>query len=52
MPGGPDKRSIHYMETLAGDTTIGHALAYCEAVEALSDVRAPARAQVLSRNWA
>lgn len=47
MPGGPDKRSIHYMETLAGDTTIGHALAYCEAVEALSEVQAPARAQVL-----
>ena len=24
MPGGPDKRTIHYMETLAGDTSVGH----------------------------
>jgi len=27
--GGPDKRSLGYMETLAGDTTIGHGSAYC-----------------------
>jgi hypothetical protein len=39
LPGGPDKRTIHYMETLAGDTTVGHALAYCEALEALSRTR-------------
>jgi Ni,Fe-hydrogenase III large subunit len=45
--GGPDKRTIHYMETLAGDTTVGHAMAYCRAVEALSKLRVPARAQVL-----
>jgi len=45
--GGPDKRTIPYMETLAGDTTIGHALAYCEAVESLASCRVPARAQVL-----
>jgi len=45
--GGPDKRTISYMETLAGDTTIGHTLAYCEAVEALASCRVPARAQVL-----
>jgi Ni,Fe-hydrogenase III large subunit len=25
------------METLAGDTSIGHTLAYCQAVEGLSD---------------
>jgi len=36
--GGPDTRTIHYMETLAGDTTVGHTLAYCHAVEALSDM--------------
>jgi Ni,Fe-hydrogenase III large subunit len=47
LAGGPDKRTIHYMETLAGDTTVGHATAYCEAVEALSGVSAPAKAQVL-----
>ncbi len=45
--GGPDKRTIPYMETLAGDTTIGHALAYCEAVESLAACKVPARAQVL-----
>jgi Ni,Fe-hydrogenase III large subunit len=45
--GGPDKRTIHYMETLAGDTTIGHATAYCQAVEALANCQAPARAQAL-----
>jgi len=31
--GGPDKRSIHYAETLAGDTTIGHATAYFQSLE-------------------
>jgi Ni,Fe-hydrogenase III large subunit len=45
LVGGPDKRTIHYMETLAGDTTIGHATAYCQAVEALAGCRVPARAQ-------
>ncbi|MGO9528372.1 MAG: hydrogenase [Verrucomicrobiia bacterium] len=45
--GGPDKRTIHYMETLAGDTTVGHATAYCEAVEALAGCRVPARARAL-----
>jgi len=38
LTGGPDARTIHYMETLAGDTTVGHTLAYCHAVEALSDM--------------
>jgi Ni,Fe-hydrogenase III large subunit len=47
LVGGPDKRTIPYMETLAGDTTIGHTLAYCEAVEALADCHVPARAQTL-----
>lgn len=44
---GPTKRTIHYLETLAGDTSIGHALAYCHAVEALAGCQVPARAQVL-----
>ena len=47
LVGGPDKRTISYMETLVGDTTIGHTLAYCEAVEALAGCRVPVRAQVL-----
>lgn len=45
--GGPGKRSIPYLETVAGDTTIGHTLAYCEALEALSGAIVPARAQAL-----
>lgn len=44
---GPNKRSIHYAETLAGDTTIGHATAYCQALEALAGRAAPMRAQAL-----
>jgi len=47
LAGGPGRRTIHYMETLAGDTTAGHATAYCQVVEALSMAQAPAKAQVL-----
>jgi Ni,Fe-hydrogenase III large subunit len=47
MMSGPNKRSIHYMETLAGDTTVGHATAYCHALEALMGCRTPARAHML-----
>ncbi|TNF33737.1 MAG: hydrogenase [Deltaproteobacteria bacterium] len=43
----PAKRRLHLVETLAGDTTVGHALAYCEAVEALAGARVPARAQAI-----
>jgi len=45
--GGPTKRTIHTMETLSGDTTIGHATAYCQNVEALGHTRVPARALAL-----
>ena len=45
--GGPDARTLHYMETLAGDTTIGHTLAYCELLENLTGCRVPPRAQAL-----
>jgi Ni,Fe-hydrogenase III large subunit len=45
--GGPNQRTIHHFETLAGDTTVGHATAYCEMVEALAGARVPARAQAL-----
>jgi len=34
--GGPHRRSIHYAETLAGDTTIGHGTAYATLIEGLS----------------
>ncbi|WP_298439683.1 hydrogenase [Geobacter sp.] len=45
--GGPDPRTPFRMETIAGDTTIGHMQAYCMALEALSGTRVPARAEVL-----
>ena len=31
LVGGPDKRTIHLMEQVAGDTSVGHATAYCQA---------------------
>lgn len=45
--GGPDRTTIHTMETLAGDTSIGHATAYCQVIEALGGLRPSARAEVL-----
>jgi Ni,Fe-hydrogenase III large subunit len=47
LRGGPNKRTLPYMETLAGDTTIGHATAYCQAVEGLAGCQPPLRAQAL-----
>jgi Ni,Fe-hydrogenase III large subunit len=47
MKDGPNRRSIHYMETLAGDTTIGHATAYCRAVESMSGMIASPRAEAI-----
>lgn len=47
LVGGPGKRTIHLIETLCGDTSIGHATAYSEAIEALSGTTVSARAQVL-----
>ena len=47
LVGGPHPRTMFQMETLAGDTTVGHALAYCQAMESLAGCRVPARAQAL-----
>src|SRR5262249_50923932 len=47
LVAGPEKRRLHYAETLAGDTTIAHATAYCEIVEALADTRVPPRGLAL-----
>jgi Ni,Fe-hydrogenase III large subunit len=47
LVGGPTKRTIHTMETIAGDTSIGHSTAYCQAVEALAGCQVPLRAQAL-----
>ncbi len=45
--GGPHKQSVHQIETTAGDTSIGHAWAYSQALEALSGMPVPARAHAL-----
>lgn len=45
--GGPDARTVHLVETLAGDTTIGHTAAYCQAIEALAGAYPTARAQTV-----
>lgn len=47
LAGGPDKRTLHTLETVSGDTSIGHAMAYCQAVEALAGCQPPLRAEVL-----
>ena len=45
--GGPDRRTLHYMETLSGDTTVGHAWAYCRAIEALGQTQVGIRSEYL-----
>ncbi len=47
LKGGPDKQTLHYFETLAGDTSIGHATAGCRMIEALTDIQIPARGQAI-----
>ena len=45
--GGPNTRTLHYMETVAGDASVAHAVAYCELLEGLTDTIPPLRAQAL-----
>ena len=45
--GGPHARSMYEMETIAGDTTVGHAQAWCMVSEALAGGYAPARAEAI-----
>jgi Ni,Fe-hydrogenase III large subunit len=47
LAGGPHRATMSQMETVAGDTTIGHATAYATALEALAGTEAPLRAQWL-----
>ena len=47
LVGGPNKRTIHTMETVSGDSSVAHATAYCQAVEGLAGCNVPIRAQVL-----
>ncbi|GFO68141.1 hydrogenase [Geomonas limicola] len=45
--GGPYPVTLRQMETVAGDTTVGHGLAYAMCLEALAGTRVPARAHDL-----
>lgn len=47
LVGGPNKRTIHTLETVAGDTSIGHGLAYCQLVEALAGCDVSPRADAI-----
>lgn len=47
LAGGPGPTSVHQMETVAGDTTIGHASAYCQILESLAGVDISPRAAAL-----
>ena len=45
--GGPTKRTLHYMETLAGDTTVGHAMAYSHLMETMMGAAVTPRAMAI-----
>ena len=47
LPGGPHRATMSQMETVAGDTSIGHATAYATLLETLAGTEAPLRAQWL-----
>jgi Ni,Fe-hydrogenase III large subunit len=47
LAGGPHPASMYQLETAAGDTTIGHATAYCQLLESLSGHEPPPRAQAI-----
>ena len=45
--GGPTRRTMYQMETIAGDTTVGHGQAYCMNMESLAGVFASPRAETV-----
>lgn len=45
--GGPDNRTLHRLETAAGDTSIGHATAYAMVMEALAGVAPSESGEIL-----
>ncbi len=47
LEGAISPRSAAVAESIAGDTVIGHALAFCEAIEALGECQVSPRAQAL-----
>jgi Ni,Fe-hydrogenase III large subunit len=47
LAAGPHPATIHQMETVAGDTTIGHTQAHCMLLEALGNAVVPTRAEAI-----
>jgi len=45
--GARTNRTLHLMETIAGDTTVAHATAYCQLCEAFAKVQSTPRADSL-----
>jgi len=45
--GAPTAATMHRLETAAGDTSIGHATAYCQILESLAGVSVPPRGAAL-----
>ena len=43
--GRDPREGVELAERISGDTSVGHALAYCQAVEAAANVEAPSRAR-------
>ena len=43
LTGGPTKRTLHVTEEVAGDTSVGHATAYCQSLESLAGCQVPVR---------
>ena len=38
---------VELAERVSGDTSVGHALAYCQAIESMTRIEAPRRAQYI-----
>jgi Ni,Fe-hydrogenase III large subunit/Ni,Fe-hydrogenase III component G len=47
FPRLPFERTVALAERISGDTSVGHAVAYCQALEALAAVTIPPRAALL-----
>jgi Ni,Fe-hydrogenase III large subunit len=47
LADGTPARRLVVAESIAGDTSVGHALAHCSTVEALAGARVPIRAQIV-----
>ncbi len=45
--GGPYKRTLFQIETIAGDTTIGHVTAYCQIMESMLNIPVSIRDQIM-----